>query len=37
MIDYPNKLDIIFEKLDKFNIKPIVVGGYIRDKLLNLG
>ena len=36
MIDYPNKLNIIFEKLDKFNIKPIIVGGYIRDKLLNL-
>jgi len=36
MIDYPNKLDIIFDKLDKFNIKSIIVGGYIRDKLLNL-
>jgi len=36
MIDYPNKLNIIFDKLDKFNIKPIIIGGYIRDKLLNL-
>ncbi len=36
MIDYPNKLDIIFEKLDKFRIKPIIIGGYIRDKLLKI-
>jgi len=36
MIDYPNKLNIIFDKLDKYSIKPIIVGGYIRDKLLNL-
>jgi len=36
MIDYPNKLNIIFDKLNKFKIKPIIVGGYIRDKLLNL-
>jgi len=36
MIDYPNKLDIIFEKLDKFHIKPIIIGGYIRDKLLKI-
>ena len=36
MIDYPNKLDIIFEKLSLFNIKPIIIGGYIRDKLLKL-
>ena len=34
MIDYPNKLNIIFDKLDKFNIKPIIIGGYIRDFLL---
>ena len=34
-IDYPNKLKIIFDKLDYFHIKPIIVGGYIRDKLLN--
>lgn len=36
MIDYPNKLEIIFDKLNKLNIKPIIVGGYNRDKLLNL-
>ncbi len=36
MIDYPNILENIFEKLNKFNIEPIIVGGYIRDKLLNL-
>lgn len=36
MTDYPNKLEIIFDKLDKLDIKPIIVGGYNRDKLLNL-
>jgi tRNA nucleotidyltransferase (CCA-adding enzyme) len=36
MIDYPNKLNNIFDKLNLFHIKPIIVGGYIRDKLLNL-
>ena len=36
MIDYPNKLDIIFDKLKKLHIKPILVGGYVRDKLLKL-
>lgn len=36
MIDYPNKLNIIFEKLKLFNIKPIIIGGYVRDKLLNI-
>ena len=36
MIDYPNKLNIIFEKLDKFHIKPIIIGGYIRDSLLKI-
>jgi len=35
-IDYPNKLNNIFEKLDKYNIKPIIVGGYVRDKILKL-
>ena len=34
MIDYPNKLDKIFDKLELFNIKPIIVGGYIRDILI---
>jgi len=36
MIDYPNKLNIIFDKLKLFHIKPVIVGGYIRDKLLKL-
>ncbi len=34
MIDYPNELNIIFDKLNYFSIKPIIVGGYIRDYLL---
>ncbi len=36
MIDYPNKLDIIFDKLNYFNARPIIIGGYIRDKLLQI-
>ena len=36
MIIYPNELNIIFEKLDKNNIKPMIIGGYIRDYLLNI-
>jgi tRNA nucleotidyltransferase (CCA-adding enzyme) len=36
MIQYPNKLDIIFEKLQKNGIKPVIVGGYIRDYFLSL-
>lgn len=36
MIDYPNKLNIIFDKLNLFHIKSIIVGGYVRDKLLKL-
>ena len=36
MIDYPNKLDKIFDKLDLFNIKPVIVGGYIRDSLMKI-
>jgi len=34
MIDYPNKLNKIFEKLEFLKIKPIIVGGYIRDILI---
>jgi len=34
MIEYPNELDDIFNKLKLFKIKPIIVGGYIRDRLL---
>jgi len=36
MIDYPNKLNIIFDKLLNNSIKPIIVGGYIRDFLLQI-
>jgi len=35
-IHYPNKLDIIFDKLNKFGIKVILIGGYVRDSLLNI-
>jgi len=35
-IDYPNKLDIIFDKLNKYNVKIVLVGGYIRDSLLQI-
>jgi len=34
--EYPNKLDKIFDKLDLINIKPIIIGGYVRDKFLQL-
>ena len=33
--DYPNKLEKIFEKLDKLGLQPIIVGGYIRDFYLH--
>ena len=36
MLDYPNKLDIIFDKLNKQNAKPIIVGGFVRDCLLGI-
>jgi len=36
MLKYPNKLDIIFDKLAKYNIKPVIVGGFIRDAILNI-
>ena len=34
MIDYPNKLNIIFDKLLKNGAIPIIIGGFIRDNLL---
>ena len=34
MIDYPNELNIIFDKLLNNSIKPIIIGGYVRDFLL---
>lgn len=36
MIHYPEKLNTIFKKLKNYGIKPIIVGGYIRDFLLNI-
>lgn len=36
MIYYPNKLDTIFDKLKSYGIKPIIVGGYIRDYLAKI-
>ncbi len=36
MINYPNKLNIIFDKLNKLGIKPIIVGGFIRDSLVHI-
>ena len=34
MIEYPNELNIIFDKLDYLGIKAIIIGGYNRDFLL---
>ncbi|PNV84318.1 MAG: CCA tRNA nucleotidyltransferase [Sulfurimonas sp.] len=36
MINYPSKLNIIFDKLNKLGIKPIIVGGFIRDSLVHI-
>ena len=36
MFEYPNKLQIIFDKLVENDIEPIIIGGYIRDKFLNI-
>jgi tRNA nucleotidyltransferase (CCA-adding enzyme) len=36
MIDYPSKLDTIFDKLKSHGIRPIIVGGYIRDYLVDI-
>ena len=36
MIKYPKNLNSIFETLYKNNIRPIIVGGYIRDSLLHV-
>ena len=33
--EYPNKLNKIFEKLNKLNLTPIIIGGYVRDFFLN--
>lgn len=35
MIDYPNNLNIIFNRLREHNATVIIVGGYVRDFLLS--
>jgi len=35
MIDYPNDLNIIFDKLEKNGIIPIIVGGFVRDQIFH--
>ncbi|MDF1878921.1 CCA tRNA nucleotidyltransferase, partial [Sulfurimonas sp. SAG-AH-194-C20] len=35
MFEYPKKLDIIFDKMYSLGIQPIIVGGFIRDKILH--
>ncbi len=34
--DYPNNLQLIFDKLNNYNINSIIIGGYIRDFFLNI-
>jgi tRNA nucleotidyltransferase (CCA-adding enzyme) len=36
MINYPQKLNPIFDRLKSFDIKPVIVGGFIRDSLLKI-
>ena len=36
MINYPKKLDRIFNKLNTYDAKAIIVGGFVRDSLLNI-
>jgi tRNA nucleotidyltransferase (CCA-adding enzyme) len=36
MFEYPNKLNIIFDKLNSYHIKAIIVGGYVRDYFLKI-
>jgi tRNA nucleotidyltransferase (CCA-adding enzyme) len=36
MFEYPSTLNIIFDKLYKNKAKVIIVGGFIRDKILNI-
>ena len=33
---YPQKLDKIFDKLIRCGAKPVIVGGYVRDKILKI-
>jgi len=36
MIEYPNDLQPLLDKLIKNNIRPVIVGGYVRDYFLNI-
>ncbi len=36
MIYYPNKLNPIFYKLSEHDMRPVIVGGFIRDSLLKI-
>lgn len=36
MFNYPKNLQIIFDKLIANDIKPILVGGFVRDSILNI-
>jgi len=36
MIPYPHKLDPIFDKLKNNRLKPVIVGGFIRDAVLEI-
>ncbi len=36
MFEYPNELNIIFDKLNNLAVKPIFVGGYVRDFFLQI-
>jgi len=36
MFEYPYILNKIFDKLNNYNIKPIIVGGYLRDWFLDI-
>jgi tRNA nucleotidyltransferase (CCA-adding enzyme) len=36
LIKYPQSLHLIFEKLLTHGIKPVIVGGYVRDSIINI-
>jgi len=36
MINYPEKLDSIFHKLNKNGASPIIIGGFVRDSILKI-
>ena len=36
MIKYPKELNAIFNKLQSLNIRPIIVGGFVRDSILGM-